>query len=220
MDEAAVEAPKPAADDSAPVAPELVASAVAFKAYMQKSAALTPKFTGGAMVKASLERAEAYKIQQLAAGEVAYAALVALSGRRLRGGGIQAQGLSAKPRSDLNELVASRRKTCCRSTAPATRPPPPARRWRGSGRALVTDGRAVKKAAYTVQAEAWSKKAAEGQEARLADAKKISQLEAAVSKDDTKLLMTSLVDYRTRGQSAEAGARYRPPWPRDWRWPP
>ena len=76
----------------------------------------------------------------------------------------------------------------------------------GLGRALVADGRAVKKAAYSVQAEAWSKKAAEGQEDRLADAKKISQIEAAASKDDTRLLMTSLVDYRTHGQSGEPGA--------------
>ena len=47
-----MDAPPPAANDSAPVAPELVASAVAFKAYMQKSATVSAKFTGAAMVKA------------------------------------------------------------------------------------------------------------------------------------------------------------------------
>lgn len=190
---------------SAPVAPELVASAVAFRAYMQRSAEVSPKFTSAAMVKASLERAEAYKIQQLAAGEVAYAALVALQDADFVEGVSKLKAYPQSREAIMDELVSAPENVMqidgSMDAAAAARGA-----MAGLGRALVADGRSVKKAAYTIQADAWSKKAAEGQEERLADAKKISQLEAAASKDDTKLLLTSLASYRTRGQSSEAGA--------------
>ncbi len=211
FDEAAVEAPSRPTEvaDSAPVAPQLVAAAVAFKAYMQKTTAVDPKFKGPAAVKSALERAEAYKIQQLSAGAVAYAALVALQNATFVEG---VQRLNAYPQSRnaiANELI----------TAPdnvlqidgAIEAAGSARAaLAGLGRSLVVQGRAVKKAAYTVQGEAWSKKAADGQERRLADAKTISQTEVAPSGEDTKLLMTSLVEYRTRGQSSEADPRVSP----------
>ncbi len=200
----APQAPK-AASDSAPVAPALVASAVAFRAYMQKSAAVSPKFTGAATVRASLERAEAYKIQQLSAGAMTYAALVALQDANFVEGVSKLKAYPQSREAILDELVASP-ENVMQIDGSAEAAASARAAMAGLGRALVADGRAVKKAAYSVQAEAWSKKAAEGQEARLADAKKISLLEAAVSKDDTRLLMTSLVDYRTHGQSAEPGA--------------
>ena len=198
------EAPKAANDDSAPVAPQLVASAVAFRAYMQKSAQVSPKFTGAAMVRASLERAEAYKIQQLSAGAVAYAALVALQDADFVQGVSKLKAFPQSREAVLEELVTAP-DNVLQIDGAADAAASARAAMAGLGRALVADGRAVKKAAYSVQADAWSKKAAEGQEGRLADAKKISQLEAAASIDDTKLMMTSLVDYRTRGQSAEPG---------------
>jgi hypothetical protein len=187
--------------ESARVAPQLVASAVAFRAYMQKSAALDARFTGASMVKASLERAEAYKIQQLSSGGVAYAAMVALQNEGFVQGVAKLKAFPQSRDAVFAELVSAPDNVMqiegANEAAGSARAA-----LAGLGRSLVKQGRAVKKAAYTVQADAWSKKAAEGQEHRLSDAKLISQTEVEPSRDDTKLMMTSLVDYRTHGQSA------------------
>ncbi|HTI66197.1 MAG TPA: hypothetical protein VL460_01480 [Caulobacteraceae bacterium] len=192
------------------IAPMIVDAAGAFAAYMRKGAAIDPNFADGAAVARAVSTGSGYEIEQFQEGIVAYAALAALqepdfvqavydAGRDARDRDEIAGGLLADPKTVL-EIEGADKAAATVSGVLAQ-----------MGIELLRTGQGVRKAAYDVQHQAWSKEAAPNPQERLAQAKKISATRTAMSADDTTALMQSLVAMRKAG--ASVGGRAPAPTP-------
>lgn len=180
--DAAAPAPPPVALSS-----HAIEDASAFRAYLKKAEAISPAFTSGPGVEDSLAAGSAYEPRQLARGEVAYAALLALQDPTFVAG-VRVYALDANQRQQLAaRLVAD---------------PAYAAAFPGAAQAaglivatlgteaahVLTTGAHVKQAAYDVQHSKWSKSRVIDPAARLTRAKTLSAALMSSIPDDVAQL--------------------------------
>ncbi|MBE7219291.1 MAG: hypothetical protein INR64_12530 [Caulobacteraceae bacterium] len=207
-------APHPAApaDDgrSAAVSHRVVEAAGAFHGYTRRASALSAHFENGGGVAHALTVGAGYEPTQLAAGAAAYGMLAALQDFAFVSAvrdaapspaarAALAQRLQADPSAVLD--IPGADETALRIAQLLGR----------RGADLAASGEAVRKAAYAVQKEAWSKGAIEHAPERLAAVKTMSATPATLAAADQDELMSGLVALRTSpAYRAQPGARPTP----------
>jgi hypothetical protein len=186
-------APKPAPSRAQlkppPVAAtrDLAAQASAFESFMRHARGIDPDFSGPAEVAQALQTGASHDPLELEAGMVAYAAMAALQEPRF------VAGVKAS-RGDL-----ARRLPADPSLALAL-PGADAAGARASGALYVEgaglndEGQKVKKAAYSVQHQAWSKANVPDAAGRLSRVKRLSAAGYQPSRDDPVRLQAALSD--------------------------
>lgn len=196
----AAAAAQPAASDaSAPAAPSTPApppvalsthaieDASAFRAYAKKAEAISPAFTDGAGVEDSLAIGSAYEPQQLARGEVAYAALLALQDPSFVAG-VRTYAVDPAQRHDLAQrLVQDPRYAIAFPDAAHAAGMIVATLGAETARIQAT-GAQVKQSAYSVQHFKWSKSRVTNPDVRLARAKALSAALMSSVPDDVQQL--------------------------------
>jgi len=175
--------------------PRLEADAMAFESFMRKGRAIDAGFSSPADVRQALQAGASHQPQQLEAGMIAYAALAALQepafveGVRREGPALAGR-LAADPALAL-ELPGGRA-AAARAGAALAR----------EGASLAGNGERVKRAAYRVQHQAWSKTAVAGPARRLAEVKRISAAGYRPEGGDAAQLRAALAEGGRRGGAA------------------
>jgi hypothetical protein len=188
-----------AAPTGRPALSRLTAEASVFAAYMRRATAIDDRFSGPADVAQSLEAGASHEPRQLDEGMIAYAAVAALQEPRFVDGlkrerkrGALARRLAIDPAYAL-ELPGGTAAAARASGALATQ-----------GEALHAQGLRVKRAAYTVQHQAWSQRKVENPRGRLAEVKRLSSEPYRAETGQTAQLYAAMT---------EAGRRAGPPGP-------
>ncbi|MDE2488546.1 MAG: hypothetical protein KGO51_14225 [Alphaproteobacteria bacterium] len=152
---------------------KLIDQASAYRAYVDSATQISPDFTDGASVAASLRKGESYEPGQLLRGAIAYGAVVALQDPAFRAAvriyavdpdqrRTVAYDIMKDPAYVLGMKDVSGAAGLVMSALGE------------DGKKLYLDGAAVKQAAYDVQHHAWSKADVVGRPERLALAKQLS----------------------------------------------
>ena len=155
----------PAAD----VSDRMETQAMAFESFMRNARAIDPAFSSAGDVSQALQVGASHEPRQFEAGMVAYAAMAALqepgfvSGVQRAGrGGDLARRISADPSAALD--LPGARAAAGRASAALSR----------QAEGLNDSGQRVKKAAYAVQRQSWSKAKVSNPSGRLAQVKRLS----------------------------------------------
>ncbi len=179
-------APAPVAPPMA-IAPRIVELASVYQNYVRTASNISPAFADGASVHSSLRQAVSYEPRQLAAGQIAYAAIVALQDpmfvaavRRYAVSPTQRAQVRAGLLADPAYAIGIRGSDSAAGLAIAA--------LNGEGSRVRSVGELVKQAAYDVQRQEWSKGRIPAPELRLAEAKSLSIIAARAAPDDVARL--------------------------------
>ena len=162
-------------------------AASAYESYVRGAGGIDPAFSSAAGVQRAVRAGAAYHPTQLQAGIVAYAALIALRDQEFVEGvrAIQNPGfiddLAANPRQVMQVRGAQGAAIDVAGVLQA------------QGAALIASGKAVTKAAYDIQAQAWSKSPVSDPKAVLNGAKQSAGQMRAASTPAKEKLLASLV---------------------------
>ena len=182
----------------------VVEAASEYHVYMQRAEHITPSFTTGPQLEASLNTGEGYEAQQMSRGVIAYGALVALQDPEfvasVRTFAVDPEGrrsLAARLVSDPNYVAALPHAASAAGLVITT--------LNADGQRVRGAGEMVKQFAYDVQHQAWSKKDITDPAGRLAYAKQLSnapmtpipedvaQLRGAVGGPDSKVASRAML---------------------------
>ena len=166
-------------------------AAGAYRAYMRSASSTSAAFEDGKGVAHSVRTGASYEPKQLARGAVAYAAVVALQNRAF----VRSVRAAAADPYERRELAAE-----------IWQDPAAAVQFRGSeaaagailaaiggeGARLRELGEDVRKAAYSVQLQPWSKLEVSGRDFRLAEAKALSDTPILASERDLRRLRAAV----------------------------
>jgi hypothetical protein len=167
--------PPPPAPVAPPIslAPRVIELASAYQAYVRDASNIAPTFASGPDVHASLRKATSYQPEQLAAGQVAYAAIVALQDptfvadvRSYAADPIMRAKVRDSILRDPAYVVGFKGSDAAAGLVVAA--------LNGEGSRVRSVGESVRKAAYDVQHQKWSKERIPTPELRLAEAKTLS----------------------------------------------
>ncbi|HEY2358139.1 MAG TPA: hypothetical protein VGH86_11870 [Phenylobacterium sp.] len=193
-----VHAPAPGAQ-AAPNDRALAAQASAFESFMRRARGIDAQFAGPAEVAQALQTGAAHEPQELASGMIAYAALAALQEPRFvaavradRDRGDLARRLAADPQAAMALPGADQAGARASGALYA------------QGYALAGEGEKVKRAAYSVQHQPWSKAKVPDPAGRLSRVKHISAEGYRANGEDPARLQQAL---------AEGARRAGPPSP-------
>lgn len=187
---AVVQAPTPPPPPPAPtlsLAPRVIELASAYQSYVRQASNISPTFTDGGAVHASLRAGAAYEPKQLASGQIAYAAVVALQDPTFVAA-VRSYAVSDRARVAVRDnilkdpayVVAIKGSDSAAGLVVAA--------LNGEGGRVRGVGELVKQAAYDVQRQAWSKARIPTPELRLAEAKTLSSTPIAPTAEDTDRL--------------------------------
>lgn len=204
-----VVAAAPQAAPSVALATRLVEAAGAYAVYMRQAAAVSPGFQSPNHVLAGLAAGAAYEPGQLEAGATAYAALVALQDPAF------VEGVRTWAQQSAGEAPPVERLYADPSQALAA---PGARgavilasaALRAQGQAVLSNGKAVKQAAYSIQHQDWSKARVPDAQARLAGIKAQSAVLFRPSEQEVSALVRSAVAFRREVADAPPPAGVTP----------
>lgn len=166
---------------------KLIEQASAYRAYVDRASQISPAFTDGANVAASLRTGESYEPDQLLRGAIAYGAVVALQDPAFRAAvrvyakdPDQRRTVAYEIMKDPAYVLGMKDVSGAAGLVMGA--------LGDDGKKLLIDGRAVKQAAYDVQHSAWSKADVVGRPERLALAKQLSQMPIEGAPDITAKL--------------------------------
>ena len=182
--------PPPAAPPPVAQTSRVIEAAAAYKAYMDKTAKISPDFKDGDQVAQSVRDAAGYETGGLQKGAAAYAAVAALQDagfvanvRVYAVDPAQRRDMVAKIMADPTYVLGVKGADAAAGLAVAA--------LDDAGAKVVTSGKAVKQAAYSVQHSAWSKADVPGRDARLALAKSLSGTMPPAAVDDSAKLQSA-----------------------------
>ena len=191
------------------VAHRVTDAAGAFDAWTEKAARIDGKFVDAKGVSAALTDASAVQTEQLEEGAVAYGALAALQDpvfvqsahdlAAIGGDHDAAAAVLLKDPAQVMTLPGADEAAAFTAQALSRR-----------ALAVTTAGKAVRQAAYSLQASPWARDPIATPEKRLAEAKARSASAIALDGPASGLLMKRLVDLRGGGQSAPGKAAPTP----------
>ena len=198
-------APPPPPPPAVSLSPRVIEQASAYRAYIARTATITPAFADGEAVSQSLKTGEAYEPGQLLRGAIAYGAVVALQDPAFVAGVRKYAGDADQRRTIAYEIM---------------KDPAYAVGFSGSesaaglvmtalgddGRRLLDLGRSVKQAAYDVQHSPWSKAEVPGREDRLALAKQLSSTPLMGETAETARLQLAVTGSSPMGLNAQTAS--------------
>jgi hypothetical protein len=165
--------PPPAPIPSVSLSPKLLDQASAYRAYVDRASQISPAFTDGANVAASLKAGESYEPQQLLRGAIAYGAVVALQDPAFREG-VRTYVKDPDQRRTVAYEIMKDPAYALGFAGAQSAAGLVTNALGEDGKKLLADGKLVKQAAYDVQHQAWSKAEVPGRDSRLALAKQLS----------------------------------------------
>ncbi|MFC3068990.1 hypothetical protein [Phenylobacterium soli] len=175
----------------------LTAEASVFEGYMRRARGIDASFSGPAEVSEALQTGAAGEPRQLESGMIAYAAVAALQEPRfvdgLRG--------SRADRGDLARRLASDPAYALELPGGEAAAARAAGALASQGEALRAQGLKVKRAAYSVQHQAWSKRNVPDPRGRLARVKQLSS-EPMRGGEDAARLYAAMAEGGRRGGAA------------------
>jgi hypothetical protein len=193
----ATQTPRPGQARIEPPAGRMEAQAMAFESFMRHARAIDPGFSTAGDVSAALQVGASHEPVQLEAGMVAYAALAALQEpgfvtgvQRAARGDELARRLSTDPAAAL-ELPGGAAAAARASAALARQ-----------GEGLGEVGQRVKRAAYSVQHQGWSKSNVADPRGRLARVKRLSATSYRPEPGDAAQLRDAVAVAGRRGGAA------------------
>lgn len=165
--------PEPPPMPAVSLGDRFLADAAAYQSYMRQSEAISPAFQDASGVQRSLRTGVAYEPGQFQRGEVTFAAIAALQDRvfvaAVRAAGATPEGryaIIAKLYADPANVLAFHDAPTAAGLAKQA--------LASDGMRLLTLGKAVRKAAYDIQHQPWSKEDVAGRDERLQAAKLLS----------------------------------------------
>ena len=184
--ESAPEAPPPPPAPVAPpvsLAPRVIELASAYQAYVREASNISPVYADGPAVHASLRKAAAYQPEQLAAGQVAYAAIVALQDPTFVAD-VRTYAADPNTRARVRDSILRDPAYVVGFKGSDTAAGLVVAALNGEGSRVRGVGESVKQAAYDVQRQKWSRERVPAPEARLAEAKSLSAAPIVPPADD------------------------------------
>ena len=165
--------PAPPPPPSVSLSPRVIEQAAAYRAYINRAAAISPAFGSGGEVAEAVRTGAAYEPQQLLRGAIAYGAVAALQDRDFVAGVRKFAADPDQRRQVAYEIMKDPAYVVGFSGSSGAAGEVIAA-LAGDGQKLLDQGRAVKQAAYDVQRSPWSKADVAGRDARLMLAKQLS----------------------------------------------
>jgi hypothetical protein len=200
-------APAPSSHIASPALPAadrgLAVQASAFESFMRHARAIDASFSGPSDVAQALQTGAGHEPHELESGMIAYAALAALQEPRFVA--------AVRADHDRGELA---RRLAADPQAALALPGGEAAGARASGAlyaqgaALFTDGERVKRAAYSVQHQAWAKSKVPDAAGRLSRVKRISAAGYQPRSEDPAELQTALAQPIRRGGAPSAAVAH------------
>jgi hypothetical protein len=183
----------PAAPPPPPVAlPQIVLeNASAYRAYINRAAAISPAFADGAAVQRAVESAAAWEAKQFLRGAISYAAILALQSPQFVAG-VRTYAVDATTRRELADRLVHDPNYAAALPSAAGAAGLVSTALAADGAKVRRAGELVKQAAYDVQRQNWSKADVVGRDARLALAKTLSAQPVAPVPEDVTLLQTAV----------------------------
>lgn len=183
----------------------LIEQASAYRAYVDRASQISPAFANGAEVAEALKTGEAYEPRQLLTGAIAYGAVVALQDPGFRTG---TRTFAADPEQRRMVAYEVIRNPAHVLTLPGASDAAAlvTATLGEDGRKLLSQGQAVRQAAYEVQHHAWSKGEVAARQARLALAKQLSVTPLAGDADLTSRLEQALMGQQPLSLGPAGGA--------------
>ena len=183
----------PAAPPPPPVAlpQSVLENASAYRAYINRAAAISPAFADGAAVQRSVEAAAAWEAKQFLRGAISYAALLALQSPQFVAG-VRTYAVDPATRRELADRLVSDPNYASALPSAAGAAGLVSTALAADGAKVRRAGELVKQAAYDVQRQNWSKADVVGRDARLALAKTLSAQPVVPVPEDVALLQTAV----------------------------
>ncbi|MDP3175466.1 MAG: hypothetical protein Q8M88_13615 [Phenylobacterium sp.] len=157
------------------LAPKVIEQASAYRAYMARSAAISPAFSDGASVSGALRTAAAYEPRQLVQGAVAYGAIAALQDPAYVAG-VRTYSRDVTQRQSIAQAIIRNPAYALSFPGAPTAAGLVTTALGEDGRRVFEQGKQVKQAAYSVQHFSWSKADVANRDIRLAQAKSLSTM--------------------------------------------
>jgi hypothetical protein len=151
----------------------VIEQAAAYRAYINRAAAISPTFASGGDVAVAVRTGAAYEPQQLLRGAIAYGAVAALQDKDFVAGVRKYAADPTQRRQVAYEIMKDPAYVVGISGSSGAAGEVIAA-LAGDGQKLLDQGRAVKQAAYDVQRSPWSKADVASRDARLLLAKQLS----------------------------------------------
>ena len=200
--------PAPPPPPSVSLSPKLIEQASAYRAYLNRTATISPAFASGAQVSEAVRTGAGYQPDQLVRGAIVYGAVAALQDpayvagvRAYVGDATRRQQIAYEIMKDPAYAVGIQGSSSAAGLVIAALGEP--------GRRLLEQGRAVRQAAYDVQRSPWSKSEVAGRDARLLQAKQLSSTPGLGETGETLKLQQASVGAAPLGL---AGAAAEPPY--------
>jgi hypothetical protein len=192
------------------LAERFIQDAAAYAGYMRQTQAISPAFADASGVAQSLKVGVAYEPAQFQRGELAYAAIAALQDRAfvaaVRAAGATPEdryAVVAKIYADPAHVLAFRDASTAAGLAKQA--------LASDGMRLLLLGKAVRKEAYDIQHQPWSKEDVANRDARLGAAKALSASPRAVSDGDAAQMRGAMTpDLASAAPLDPAPAPYSP----------
>lgn len=169
------------------VAPRVIELASAYQTYIRKASNISPAFNDGSAVHASMRAGAAYEPKQLATGQIAYAAVVALQDPTFVAA-VRSFAADPATRARVRDAILRDPAYVVGFKGSDTAAGLVVAALNGEGARVRGVGQLVKQAAYDVQHKAWSKVKIPTPELRLAEAKTLSTVVIMPATDDTARL--------------------------------
>lgn len=198
--------PPPQAARSAHVDVGLANQAIAFESFTRRASAVSPGFASVAEVSQGLQAGAAYEPKQLEASMIAYAAMAALQEPAFVAGVKKASSSQGGGR-DLGRRLAADPDAALDLPGGAAAAGRANAALHRRGEALAGAGARVKKAAYSVQKQGWSKAKVTNGPARLAQVKRISTAGHRATADDRARLTAAVAEGGRRGGASPVVSR-------------
>lgn len=170
----------------------IVQLAASYQAYMRQASALTPNFSDGGQVQTELQTGESYSVPQLSRGAIAYAAVVALQDPTFVAA-VKKYAVDPEGRKAMVKLLVDNPSYAGQFDGAQSAASLIVAKLTADGEALHATGSAIKQAAYTIQAQKWSKDTVSDRDGRLALAKQIGERLMAPGAEDSAVLLQAAV---------------------------
>jgi hypothetical protein len=180
---------------------QIVETAAVYQSYLRQASAISPTFTQGDQIQASLKQGEAYEPKQLSRGVVAYAAILALQEPSFVTG-VRAYAADPAQRADMINKIYADPAYAAQLPGAQAAAGLIVSQLDAEGSAIHRAGAAIKQSAYDIQRESWSKEFVKDREGRLAVAKQLSSVPAAPSSDEAARLHQAALTGTGLGVSA------------------
>ena len=192
------------------LADRFLSDAAAYQSYMRQSQTISPAFQDAPGVQQSLRTGVAYEPGQFQRGEVAYAAIAALQDRSFVAA-VRAEGATPQGRyAIIARLYADPANVLAFHDAP-TAAGLAKQALASDGNRLLALGKQVRKAAYDIQHQPWSKEDVAARDERLQAAKLLSTSPRAAGDTDVAQLRAMVVEDPTAAPPAAPPPSPAPP---------